>query len=197
MSNAFDHAYQTLKAKIRSGTFAAGQHLELVQLAKTLGVSTSPVREALSALAAERMVRSIKGVGFHVPAFDYAIVADLIKWSEHLSIMCVRTSRSDVTDIALRALPDHTARTEQLFLSISRLARNQEVTAALVNATLRLHQLHRLEPDFLADAADDVQRLEKAVEQRSSALPHLLHAYHRRRTLALPKIAHQVRSSVR
>jgi len=197
VSNAFDRAYESLKAQIRSGAFAAGQHLDLVQLATALGVSTSPVREALSALTGERMVQSIKGVGFHVPAFDYAAVADLIKWSEYLSIMCVRTSRSDVPDIEFGVQADHIARTEHLFLSIGRLARNQEMTAALANAALRLHQLHRLEPDFLADAADEVRRLEKAVEQRSSALPHLLHAYHRRRTLALPKIARQVRLSVR
>lgn len=197
MSNAFDRTYESLKAQIRSGAFAAGQHLDLVQLATALGVSTSPVREALSALTGERMVQSIKGVGFHVPAFNYAAVADLIKWSEHLSIMCIRTSRSGMLDIEFEAQADHVARTEHLFLSIGRLARNREVAVALANATLRLHQVHRLEPDVVAEAVDEVRCLEKAVEQGSSALPHLLHAYHRRRTLALPKIAHQVRSSVR
>ncbi|HEU4961418.1 MAG TPA: GntR family transcriptional regulator [Sphingomonas sp.] len=194
MSNAFERAYEAMKTQIAAGSLRAGQHLDLVQLAKTLGVSTSPVREALSALTAERLVQSIKGVGFHVPAFDYAAVVDLIKWSEHLSVACVRAAGpgSGSSDVGIPA--DHVARTAHLFHLIGRLARNREMTIALANATSRLHHLHRVEPAVLVDAANEVQALERAVEQRSANLSQLLRRYHRRRLAALPKITRQMRS---
>ena len=194
MSNAFERAYKAMKTQIAAGSLRAGQHLDLVQLAEELGVSTSPVREALSALTAERLVQSIKGVGFHVPAFDYAAVTDLIKWSEYLSIACVRAAGPNSANCNVGIPADHVARTGHLFDLIGRLARNREMTIALANATFRLHRLHRVEPDVLVDVADEIWVLERAVEHASPNLPQLLRRYHRRRLAALPNITRQIRS---
>lgn len=51
-----ESAYDLLVEKIRQGVFAEGQSLRAEHLASLLGVSRTPVREALSRLAAEGVV---------------------------------------------------------------------------------------------------------------------------------------------
>ena len=48
-----DQVYQTLRGHLRDGTIVSGQPLQEVQLAEKLGVSRTPVREALTRLASE------------------------------------------------------------------------------------------------------------------------------------------------
>lgn len=53
-----DNAYQQLRARILSGEFAPGTSLDQEALAAELGLSTTPVREALRRLESERLVIS-------------------------------------------------------------------------------------------------------------------------------------------
>ena len=62
-----DQVYQTLRGHLRDGTIGAGQPLQEVQLADKLGVSRTPVREALTRLASEGLLAS-DGRSFVVPA---------------------------------------------------------------------------------------------------------------------------------
>ena len=49
-STKSDFAYTTLREKILSGEFAPGKVLNQATLAKTIGISTTPLREALRRL---------------------------------------------------------------------------------------------------------------------------------------------------
>ena len=49
-STKSDFAYTTLRAKILSGEFAPGQVFNQATLARTIGISTTPLREALRRL---------------------------------------------------------------------------------------------------------------------------------------------------
>ncbi|MBI3436250.1 MAG: GntR family transcriptional regulator [Proteobacteria bacterium] len=60
-----EQIYQRLRYQLRSGTFAPGERLVESNLAQQLIVSRSPVREALSRLAAEGLLES-RGSGFQV-----------------------------------------------------------------------------------------------------------------------------------
>lgn len=53
---ASDHAYQTLLDEIQSGELSPGSVLAEVEQAERLGVSRTPLREALARLAADRLV---------------------------------------------------------------------------------------------------------------------------------------------
>lgn len=68
--------YQALRANIRNGKIASGQPLQEVQLAAQLGVSRTPVREALTRLASEGLVRS-DGRSFVVPSLSLADIDDI------------------------------------------------------------------------------------------------------------------------
>lgn len=59
--------YDTLKEKVLSGDFLPGQRLKEEHLAEALGVSRTPVREALHKLELEGLVKPLETRGFCVP----------------------------------------------------------------------------------------------------------------------------------
>ena len=68
--------YQSLQTLLRSGAIVAGQPLQEVQLAEQLGVSRTPVREAMARLESEGLLAS-DGRSFVVPALSLADVDDI------------------------------------------------------------------------------------------------------------------------
>jgi DNA-binding GntR family transcriptional regulator len=71
-----DQVYQTLRANVRNGKIRPGQALQEVQLAAQLGVSRTPVREALTRLASDGLV-SADGRSFVVPSLTLEDVDDI------------------------------------------------------------------------------------------------------------------------
>lgn len=71
-----DQVYQTLRANVRNGKILPGQMLQEVQLAEQLGVSRTPVREALTRLASDGLVTA-DGRSFVVPSLTLADVDDI------------------------------------------------------------------------------------------------------------------------
>jgi len=71
-----DQVYLTLRANLRNGKIMPGYPLQEVQLAAQLGVSRTPVREALTRLASEGLITS-DGRSFAVPALSLQNVDDI------------------------------------------------------------------------------------------------------------------------
>jgi len=71
-----DQVYQSLQTHLRSGTVAAGQALQEVQLAEWLGVSRTPVREAMMRLASEGLLSS-EGRSYVVPDLTLGDIDDI------------------------------------------------------------------------------------------------------------------------
>ena len=71
-----DRVYATLRAYLRGGRIATGQPLQEAALAAQLGVSRTPVREALARLASEGLVVA-DGRSFTVPALADADIGDI------------------------------------------------------------------------------------------------------------------------
>ncbi|MFD2684887.1 GntR family transcriptional regulator [Streptomyces phyllanthi] len=63
-------AYATLRERITSGVYGPGHRLVLDELARELGVSPVPVREAVRRLEAEGYVEFQRNVGARVATFD-------------------------------------------------------------------------------------------------------------------------------
>jgi len=61
-----DMVYQELRSRIIDATFPPGQRLQVDELARQLGVSRTPVNEALNLLAAEGLVRIVPRRGTFV-----------------------------------------------------------------------------------------------------------------------------------
>lgn len=66
MSNAAERAYQSIRQRIMDGTFAPGAPLREEMLASEIGVSRTPVRDALRRLLADGLVESTRNLGTFV-----------------------------------------------------------------------------------------------------------------------------------
>lgn len=71
-----DQVHQTLRAYLRAGRFQPGERLTEVDLSARLGVSRTPVREALTRLASEGLVAA-DGRGYRVPVITDADIDDI------------------------------------------------------------------------------------------------------------------------
>src|SRR3546814_12498843 len=110
-----------------AGAWSAGIRSEAARLADEIGVSITPVREALNRLAGERMVDFIAGEGFRVPLYSEAELRDLFGLNRLLLLAAVgkaglpRDGNQNMGDIADRP--------RRLFLRLARYSANGEIVA--------------------------------------------------------------------
>src|SRR3972149_3507969 len=71
-----DRVYATLRGSLRAGRIPTGQPLQEAPLASQLGVSRTPVREALARLASEGLVVA-EGRSFTVPSLSDGDIEDI------------------------------------------------------------------------------------------------------------------------
>jgi DNA-binding GntR family transcriptional regulator len=70
-------AYNTLRRAIRDGKIARGQFFSETTLASSLGVSRTPVREALLELFRDGIVEIIPKIGFRLAELDEAAITEI------------------------------------------------------------------------------------------------------------------------
>ena len=75
--HASDHAYRLIRSQILSGARAGGDWLREGDLAESIGVSRTPVREALRRLTAEGLVRYERNRGVQVAAWTAADLEEI------------------------------------------------------------------------------------------------------------------------
>lgn len=76
-SNLRDHAYAALRDAFTAGAFAPGDTVSLRDLAQQLGISITPVREAVRRLVAEGALIDTPSRTLAVPGFDERRMRDL------------------------------------------------------------------------------------------------------------------------
>ncbi|HOG47610.1 MAG TPA: GntR family transcriptional regulator, partial [Anaerolineae bacterium] len=79
-----DRIYAILKGKILQGSLPPDEHLPLEQIARNLGVSTTPVRDALNLLAADGLVEWIPRRGAFVTKLSLQTVEEVFQIREFL-----------------------------------------------------------------------------------------------------------------
>ncbi|MEJ8279965.1 GntR family transcriptional regulator [Pseudonocardia spirodelae] len=107
---ASERAQATLREEILSGALAAGARLGEVELADRLGVSRTPVREALSRLAAEGLVELHPHRGARVSRFTEADLDDIFdvrralepRATERAAARATATDLDELDDLARR-----------------------------------------------------------------------------------------------
>jgi DNA-binding GntR family transcriptional regulator len=77
MAAAVEKAYAAMRDGIMSGTYAGGSHLKAEDLAVAIGVSRTPVREALRRLHAEGLVDFVANRGAYVLNWDQSDVDEV------------------------------------------------------------------------------------------------------------------------
>ena len=100
----WERVYQHLQAEILGGGLAPGTELSEVALAKELGVSRGPIREAMGRLAAEGLVnvRPRRGAVVRAPTLEELVEAYQVR--EVLEALAVRLAVPRLTEKDLREL---------------------------------------------------------------------------------------------
>ena len=84
-----DKVYEAIKSEILSGRAAPGSQLQVVELAKRLGVSRTPVKEALSRIIMEGLVQDLPRKGYFVSKRDSEDITELLDARRMLELVAV------------------------------------------------------------------------------------------------------------
>lgn len=162
-----EQVYHSLRALLRSGQLPLGQPLQEVQLAGHLGVSRTPVRQAMTRLASEGLLAS-EGRSFVVPRLTLRDVDDIYEVRFLIEPAAVRGVAARTVERAVRA-PLEAA------LAAAAAAHRAGDAPAFAEA----HQ--RFRAAWLALVPN--RRLVRAVEQYADHLQHI-----RALTLGKPRV---------
>jgi GntR family transcriptional regulator, rspAB operon transcriptional repressor len=106
-TSAREQAYAALRRAIVGAELEPGRRLSENQLADLIGVSRTPVRDALARLRDERLVAIVPQLGTFVTFIDEDAVADAHFVREALEVGAIRIAAGQATDGAVTALRDN------------------------------------------------------------------------------------------
>lgn len=187
---AGERAYRELRADIVSWRLVPGQVLGEVDLSERLGISRTPVREALSRLTADGLTEPHNGRGVVVSAISSEDVRALYELRDTLDcraaeLAAVRGDAQTFRELAeqlshaaetLSDDPDHAAYyalVDRMDAEIDAAAQNPYLQQALANVRLHLARVRRLStsnPRRLAVAAAEHEAIARAVAAGDPAL---------------------------
>jgi DNA-binding GntR family transcriptional regulator len=97
-------AYRRLLDEIRSGALAPGARLRETELAERMGISRTPVREAIRQLEADGLVTHLPRQGATIRSLDHAEVVELYEMRAVLEGTAARLAARAASDIELEEL---------------------------------------------------------------------------------------------
>jgi DNA-binding GntR family transcriptional regulator len=104
-----EEAYQKMLEAIQSGALRSGTRLREVELAEWLGISRTPVREALNRLQTEGLIVQEPRRGMIIAELDHTMVSELYVMREVLEGTAARLAARHASDVEigmLRAIAD-------------------------------------------------------------------------------------------
>jgi DNA-binding GntR family transcriptional regulator len=104
IANASEAAFQAIRRAIIDGRLAPGERLREVALGQRLGISATPVREALARLQAEGLIAFEPRRGAVVPTLGPADVAEVYEMRELLEAFAARRAAQRHAEPAAAAL---------------------------------------------------------------------------------------------
>lgn len=121
-----------VRKRIFNGDYAAGEYVRLDQLAAELGVSVTPVREALFGLRAEGLLDQQPHRGFVVLPVTQRDITDVSDVQAHIGGELAARAAANITDDQLRELEEIQAQLEDAYVA------DDEERAVRLN-----HEFHR------------------------------------------------------
>lgn len=196
--------YERIKHWLLAQTLVPGQLLQIGVLADELGVSTTPVREALTRLAAERMIMSVPKRGFfaRTPSEDdilglYSVNQTILdaavaRWPEATGqgIPAEVSAEVPVQERSAEQLARHTG---DLFLQIAVRSGVGEFAEIVRNMNDRLHHARVLECEIVPNVFVEMARITAlAAGTERAELREALKAYHEERLRLVAAISKEL-----
>jgi DNA-binding GntR family transcriptional regulator len=143
-----DQAYRRLRDAVREGALRPGEKITERDLASRLGVSPTPVREALRQLVHEKVVERVGPRALRIADHSAAARSEIVEAEVRLSALMARLAARNATDTQLAELAAILDRTDRLVEDIEEAVAEHGPGAGVadqVTATFRLlRQFHHL-----------------------------------------------------
>jgi DNA-binding GntR family transcriptional regulator len=197
--------YERIKHWLLAQTLVPGQLLQIGVLADELGVSTTPVREALTRLAAERMIMSVPKRGFfaRTPSEDdilglYSVNqtildAAVLRWPEAATGQAAAAEAAAEVPVQDRSAEQLARQTGELFLQIATRSGVGEFAEIVRNMNDRLHHARVLECEIVPNVFVEMGRVATlAAGNDRVQLREALTAYHEQRLRLVAAISKEL-----
>lgn len=195
LRDPFGTALAALRARATQGRFGLGQALVIQDLAEELGLSITPVREALACLAGEGLLERRRGKGYVFPDLRAPDILDLYEIQFGFARVALALSAERALSLRRRAIqlePDCCM--DQVIEVLVANADNEALSDAYARLRSRMSFLPRAEakvPDWTA--TDGQQSLRALAHGDLAEVESLLHAHHRRRSARANEVAEALR----
>ncbi|WP_209599436.1 GntR family transcriptional regulator [Ruegeria sp. HKCCSP351] len=181
-----DDIYDQVKAMAVSFRLRPGDRLNEVALSRDLGVSRTPLREALNRLVAERLFDFRPGQGFFCRPLDAQSVFDLFELRQIIETAAARAACATASDHDLQLLRDElyatgiditgltveeaVNRDEAFHLGIAKLSGNMELLQTLtrINDRIRYIRWISMSLDRVQRSKDEHKRVMQALMDRNA-----------------------------
>jgi len=182
-------AYRRLLDEIRDGALSPGARLRETELAERLGISRTPVREAIRQLEADGLVVHLPRQGATIRSLDHAEVVELYEMRAVLEGTAARLAARAASDIELAELvalnaelasatagPQAREMNRQFHRTLIEAARNRflvKAMSALQKTLLILGPTTLAEPSRAVSAVDEHGAVLAALQARDGAAAEL------------------------
>jgi DNA-binding GntR family transcriptional regulator len=183
--SAAQRAYSEVKKRVLSGALGVKRRIDVAALAKDLGVSAMPVRQALAQLVWERLVRTGGGVqGFEVALWSVHELTQLYEWRGVLVKLALDTAEPSAALKSIVHTRPYPAAVLQLMRALEAGA-NIELRRAAQAADDRLQLARFAEEEAMGDVTGELENLVTALGERNGRGVQMINSFHgRRATLA-------------
>ncbi|MGV9009948.1 hypothetical protein [Brevundimonas sp.] len=184
----FTQALDSLRDRAEQGIFVPGQPVVILDEARRLQLSTTPVREALAWLCGYGLIERAPTGGYLAPRLDPAIIRDRMTFRLH----CLLASFEKATGNYRREPAPGDPQTPQRrlvdhMLRMVRGTGNAALVEEYVRVTSQLQQLERAEQRLFLDVEVEAETVISLFETPDRpGLREAVIAYHQRRIEAAP-----------
>jgi len=96
--NLAQYAYKEIRNRIYYNKIKPGDLIKEINLADELGISRTPVREAIKMLASEDLIEVREGVGTFVKMLSFKDIRDIFEVRKALEVIAVKTAVNRITE---------------------------------------------------------------------------------------------------
>ena len=157
-----DFVYGQLRAEIRSQQLKPGDRLRETDLAERLGVSRTPVREALKRLEADGMIQFAPPRGFVVTELTHRRVVELYAMREVLAGVAARFAAEQASPIEIHGMQELVARQGKA---------RDAAEAALLGGRLREALTSAAHNEFLTRATNSLNDVLELLGKTTYSMP--------------------------
>ncbi len=196
LHDPYHMALSALAGFVGEGRFGAGMPLVVTTLARELGLSPTPVREALARLAGEGVIDHWPGRGYFAPGLAASDIVELYDYHRRLVLWAIDAPAAAGKQAWDREEGPLVDRIERVFAGAAGRSGNRVLMRAQRLAAACLRPVRVVEAKIAPVTVDEVERLEElSKNEEASGLREAIVVYHEGRMEAIASISAAIRRS--